>query len=181
MYSLTWGNNLYLQNSSPQNSIFTTGFHLSKSNLQFRPQSLHHRALNGVYSPYLHSMLMHDLLVRHATVRWATMSLFIYTILYACMVHVHVCLWPATLVHLKLFSCRQARSARSRALHLVNLGLSRLLGRLGSCVCVRVCEKECVCFAQYPRAILCAFPATYAMLLNCISTYPLYTDTHSEA
>lgn len=98
------------------------------------------------------------------------MSLLISTVLLACMVHIHVCLWPATPVHLKLFSCRQARSARSRALHLVNLGLNRLLGRLTSCV-----------YNTHTLTILCAFSATYAILLNYISTYPRHTDTHSEA
>lgn len=116
---------------------------------------------------------MHDLLVRYATVRWPTMSLFIYTILHTCMLHIHVCLWLATPVHLKLFSCRQARSARNRALHLVNLGLNSLLGTLGSCLCVLHNTRT--------RTILCAFCATYAMLLNYISTYPQYTDTHSGA
>lgn len=63
--------------------------------------------------------------------------------MYPC---VCVCvLWPATLVHLKLFSCRQAHSARSRVLHLVNLALNCLLGRLGSSVCRLLSVRVCVC------------------------------------
>lgn len=45
---------------------------------------------------------------------------------YTCVWYVTlcVCLWPATPVHLKLFGCRQARSARSRPLHLLYPPLS---------------------------------------------------------
>lgn len=113
---------------------------------------------------------------------------------YASMCVCVCVLWPATPVHLKLFSCRQAHSARSRALHLVNLALNCLLGRLGSsvcvaslvCVCVCVCTDEaftitCAHVNNHTRAIVRAFPARYAMRLNNISTYPLYTDTPSAA
>lgn len=60
-----------------------------------------------------------------------------------------VCLWSVTSVHLKLFSCRQAHSARSGLLHLVKRPLFSLFLRLHIYECMlsggvwlHVCEAE---------------------------------------
>lgn len=113
--------------------------------------------------------------------------LIIICTVYVCMLcdSMCVCLWPATPVHLKLFGCRQARSARSRLLHLVNPPLLCLLLRLSVYECLlSVCECAWLLLSRAlmwipTHAQMRALSLGYATCHNYLSTYPLYTHTHT--